>query len=123
MPKYIDTFLIPVPKSKLDEYRRIARLCSKVWLEHGALEYVECLPDDVSYGKQTSFPRAVERKRHETVVFAYIAYRSRAHRDRVNKKAMNDPRLAHFSEEGMPFDGKRMIWGGFKSFLAKSQDA
>ena len=116
--KYIDGFLIPVPKKKLDEYKKLARKAGKIWMEHGALDYVECVADDVKKGKWTSFPQAVKQKDGETVVFSYIIYKSRAHRDRVNKKVMADPRLMAMCDPGnMPFDGKRMMWGGFKSMV------
>jgi uncharacterized protein YbaA (DUF1428 family) len=111
---YVDGFIVPVPKKKLAAYRRLARLAGKIWREHGALEYRECLADDVSKGKLTSFPRSVKLKPSETVVFAWIVYKSRAHRDRVNAKVMADPRFAGMDMKTMPFDGKRMIFGGFK---------
>ena len=94
MAKYVDGFVVPVPKSKLDAYRRMARKAGKIWREHGALEFRECVADDVKMGKVTSFPRSVKRKPSETVVFSWIVFKSRAHRDRVNAKVMKDPRLA-----------------------------
>jgi uncharacterized protein YbaA (DUF1428 family) len=111
---YVDGFIVPVPKKKLAAYRRLARLAGKIWREHGALEYRECVADDVPKGKLTSFPRSVKLKPSETVVFAWIVYKSRAHRDRVNAKVMADPRFAGMDMKTMPFDGKRMIFGGFK---------
>jgi len=112
---YADGFVLPVPKGKVDAYRRIARKAGKIWREHGALEYRECVADDVKTGKLTSFPQSVKLKRDETVVFSWIVYRSRAHRDRVNAKVMKDPRLAEMMDpKAMPFDSKRMFWGGFK---------
>jgi len=111
---YVDGFLIAVPKSKRAAYTKMARLGKKVWLEHGALEYRECIADDVSWGKTTSFPRAVKQKKNETVWFSYIVYRNRKHRDSVNKKAMADKRFGGMDLKKMPFDPKRMIWGGFK---------
>jgi uncharacterized protein YbaA (DUF1428 family) len=112
---YVDGFLIPVPKKNIDEYRRIAKLAAKVWKEHGALEVRECVAEDVKVGKLTSFPRAVIRKPGETVVFSWIVYKSRAHRDAVNKKVMNDERInAMMTPKDMPFDVKRMAMGGFK---------
>ncbi len=112
---YVDGFIIPVPKKKLSQYKRWAKIAAKVWLEHGAVEFRESVADDVKMGKWTSFPRAVKRKPSETVVFSYIAYKSRAHRDRVNEKVMKDKRIAKMmKQDNMPFDGKRMIWGGFK---------
>jgi uncharacterized protein YbaA (DUF1428 family) len=117
--KYVDGFVIPVPKKKLADYRRLARLAGKVWKEHGALEYVECVAEDVKPGTLTSFPQAVMLKRSETVVFSWITYRSRAHRDRVLAKVMKDPRLAKVMDpKKMPFDGKRMFWGGFEVLVA-----
>ena len=113
--RYVDGFVVPVPKRKLAAYRRMARTAGKVWRDHGALEYVECLADDVKPGKHTSFPQSVKLKSGETVVFAYVVYKSRAHRDRVNAKVMKDKRLAKMMDpKTMPFDGKRMFWGGFK---------
>jgi uncharacterized protein YbaA (DUF1428 family) len=115
---YVDGFVVPVKKAKIDEYRKIARKAGKVWKEHGAVEYVECVAEDVKKGKVTSFPQSVELKRTEIVVFSYIVYKSRAHRDRVLAKVMEDPRLAKMMEGGtMPFDTKRMIWGGFADLV------
>ena len=112
---YVDGFVLPVPKRKVDAYRRIARKAGKIWREHGALEYRECVADDVKVGKVTSFPQSVKLKRGETVVFSWIVYRSRAHRDRVNAKVMKDPRLTGMMDpKEVPFDAKRMFWGGFK---------
>ena len=116
--RYVDGFVLPVPKKKLDAYRRMARLASKVWRDHGALEYVESVADDVKPGKSTSFPQSVKLKAGETVVFAYVVYKSRAHRDGVMAKVMKDPRLAKMMDpKSMPFDGKRMFWGGFKVMI------
>jgi uncharacterized protein YbaA (DUF1428 family) len=112
--KYIDGYVVPVPKKKLDAYRRMAQTAGKIWREHGALEYIESVADDVKRGKWTSFPRSVKQKPGETVVFAYVVYKSRAHRDQVNAKVMKDPRFAKMIDSKMPFDGKRMFWGGFK---------
>jgi uncharacterized protein YbaA (DUF1428 family) len=115
---YVDGFIVPVPKKNLKAYRAMAKKASKVWRDHGALEVVECLADDVKKGKWTSFPRAVKLKPGETVVFSYIVYKSRKDRDRVMGKVMKDPRLAKMMDpSGMPFDGKRMIWGGFKTIV------
>ena len=115
MPKYVDGFVVPVPKKKLADYRRMAQKAGRVWKEHGALDFVECVADDVKPGKVTSFPQSVKLKTGEVVVFSWIVYKSRAHRDSVNKKVMSDPRLAAMMDpKGMPFDGKRMIYGGFK---------
>jgi uncharacterized protein YbaA (DUF1428 family) len=115
---YVDGFVIPVPKRKMDAYRKMARRAGKVWREYGALEYHECVADDVKVGKRTSFPRSVKLKPGEVVVFSWIVYKNRAHRDRVNAKVMKDPRLADMMDpKSLPFDGKRMIYGGFKPFL------
>ena len=112
---YVDGYVVPVPKKKLQDYRRMAQKAGKVWRDHGALEYMECVADDVKPGKLTSFPQSVKLKPGETVIFAYIVYKSRTQRDRVNAKVMKDPRLAKMMDpKAMPFDGKRMFWGGFK---------
>jgi len=112
---YVDGFVVPVPKRKLKAYRSMARKAGKVWRDHGALEYKECVADDVKWGKRTSFPRSVKQKPAETVVFSYIVYQSRAHRDRVNAKVMKDKRIAPMMDlKALPFDAKRMIYGGFK---------
>ena len=114
MPKYVDGFVLPVPKKKLQEYRAMAQKAGKVWKDHGALELVECVADDVKPGKVTSFPQSVKMKPGEVVVFSYITFKSRAHRDRVNKKVMANPRLKDMMDvKAMPFDAKRMIYGGF----------
>jgi uncharacterized protein YbaA (DUF1428 family) len=116
---YVDGFIVPVPRKKLAAYRSIAKKAGKVWREHGALEYTECVADDVKKGKWTSFPRSVKLKTGETVVFSWIVYKSRKDRDRVLKKVMSDPRLKKMmNPKAMPFDGKRMIYGGFKTFIA-----
>ena len=115
MAHYVDGFVLPVPKRNLDAYRRQARKAGKIWREHGALEHRECVAEDVKMGEVTSFPRSVQLKRGETVVFSWIVFKSRAHRDRVNAKVMKDPRLADMMDaKAMPFDGKRMIYGGFE---------
>ena len=115
---YVDGFVLPVPEKHMDAYRRMARKAGKVWREHGALEYHECVADDVKPGKLTSFPQSVKLKRGETVVFSWITYKSRAHRDRVNARVMKDPRLAKMmSGKSMPFDFKRLIYGGFKVMI------
>ena len=116
---YVDGFVVPVPKAKLADYRKMARLGGKVWMEHGALQYVECIAEDVKPGKHTSFPQAVKLKDGEVVVFSWIVYRNRRERDRINKLVMADPRLAKFMDpKNMPFDGKRMFWGGFRQMIA-----
>ena len=113
---YVDGFLVPVPKRNIKKYMTIAKKAGRVWKDHGALEYVEAVADDVKPGKWTSFPQSVKLKKNEVVVFSYILYKSRTHRDRVLKKVMSDPRLAKMMDpKKMPFDGKRLIWGGFKT--------
>ncbi len=115
---YVDGFVVPVPTKNLASYRRLARKAGKVWREHGALEYIECVADDVKPGKRTSFPQSVKLKPGETVVFSWIVYKSRRDRDRVNAKVMKDPRLADMmNPKALPFDGKRMFWGGFKAMI------
>ncbi len=115
--KYVDGFVLPVPRKKVAAYLKIAKVAAKVWLEHGAVNYVECIADDVKKGKHTSFPQSVKLKKGEVVFFSWITYRSRSHRDKVLKKVMADPRL-ECSMENMPFDGKRMFWGGFKPLIS-----
>jgi uncharacterized protein YbaA (DUF1428 family) len=115
MAQYVDGFVVPVPKKNIDAYRRMARRAGKVWRDHGALQYTECIADDVKPGKWTSFPQAVKLKPGEVVWFSWIVYKSRKHRDSVNAKVFKDPRLASMMHsKAMPFDGKRMFWGGFK---------
>src|SRR5262249_4231474 len=115
---YVDGYVVPVPKKKIETYRRLAQKASRVWREHGALDYRECVADDVKPGKRTSFPRSVKLKPGETVVFAYVVFKSRAHRDRVNAKVMKDPRLADMMDiKALPFDARRMFWGGFKTLV------
>ena len=115
---YVDGFLVPVPKKKLAAYRRMAAKAGKIWREHGALEFRECIADDVKWGKRTSFPRSVKQKTGETVFFSYIVYKSRADRDRINAKVMKDKRLAKMmNPAAMPFDAKRMIYGGFENLV------
>ncbi|HEX7026412.1 MAG TPA: DUF1428 domain-containing protein [Gammaproteobacteria bacterium] len=113
---YVDGFVLPIPKKHIQDYRRLSRKAGKIWLEHGALEYRECIADDVKPGKVTSFPQSVKLKPDETVVFAWIVYKSRAQRDRVNAKVMSDPRM-QFDPASMPFDTTRMIYGGFKTIV------
>ncbi|MES2906668.1 MAG: DUF1428 domain-containing protein [Pseudomonadota bacterium] len=116
---YVDGFVLPVPKKNLAAYKKMATLASKVWRDHGALEYVEAIADDVKPGKLTSFPQSVKLKKGEVVVFSYATYKSRAQRDRVMKKVMADPRMKKYMDmKKMPFDGKRMFWGGFKTMIA-----
>ena len=115
---YVDGFIVAVPKKNVKAYRTMSKKAGKVWREYGALDYKECIADDVKMGKWTSFPRSVKMKKNETVVFSYIVYKSRADRDRCLKKVMEDPRLAKMmNPKKMPFDAKRMIYGGFKVFV------
>lgn len=110
---YVDGFLVPVPKANLEKYREVATLAGKIWMEYGALDYHETVADDVKPGEVTSFPQAVQLKDDEVVVFSWITYKSREHRDEVNAKVMADPRL----KTDCPFDAKRMMFGGFKSIV------
>ena len=114
---YIDGFLTPVPRENLDAYRKMSETAGKVWREYGALRYRECIADDVKPGELTSFPQSVKLEDGETVVFAYIVFESRQHRDEVNAKVMADPRLANMDSSSMPFDAKRMIYGGFETLV------
>jgi uncharacterized protein YbaA (DUF1428 family) len=123
MTHYVDGFVVPVPKAKLDAYRRMAEQAGKIWMELGALGYWECVGDDVKPGKLTSFPQAVQLKDDETVVFSWIVYKSREQRDIINANVMEDPRMKEFMDpKNMPFDGKRMFWGGFKTILELSKE-
>ncbi len=117
MAQYVDGFVMPVQSDRLTEYKKLARLASKVWKEHGALQYVECIADDVPVGKRTSFPRSVKLKEDEVVVFAWIVYKSRKDRDRINALVMKDPRFEGMDMANMPFDGQRMIFGGFTKLV------
>ncbi len=120
MAKYVDGFLLVVPKSKLAAYRKISTKAGKIWMEYGALQYVECVGDDLNIkGMSSSFPKQLKVKRGETVVFSWIAYKSKSQRDAVNKKVMTDPRTANFDPSTMPFDMKRMLMGGFRSIVDK----
>lgn len=120
MARYVDGFVIPVPRKNFAAYRRMAQLGAKVWCEHGALEYRECVADDVTVGKRTSFPRSVKLKSGEAVWLSWIVYKSRKHRDQVNAKVMKDPRMGiYMTSKRMPFDGKRMFFGGFKVVVEK----
>ena len=116
--KYVDGFVLPVPKRRLHAYRRMAQKASKIWHEHGALEYRECVGDDLAVKIGMPFPKGIKTKPGETVVFAYIVYKSRMHRDQVNAKVMNDPRIAGMCDpKDMPFDCKRMLYGGFQTIV------
>ena len=114
----VDGFVLPLPKRNLKAYRRLSTKAGKIWREHGAVDYWECVADDVKPGKVTSFPRSVKLKSGETVLFSWIVFKSRAHRDQVNAKVMTDPRLADMMDGKVaPFDAKRMIYGGFKALV------
>jgi uncharacterized protein YbaA (DUF1428 family) len=115
--RYVDGFVLPVPKKNLQAYRRLAQKAGRIWRKHGALEYRECVGDDLNVKMGVPFPRRIKLKRGETVVFSWIVYKSRAHRDRVNAKVMKDPRLANMDPKSMPFDVKRMVYGGFKTLV------
>jgi uncharacterized protein YbaA (DUF1428 family) len=112
--RYVDGFVLPVPKGKINAYLRLARMCGKIWLEHGALEYRESLGDDLRVKMGIPFPQMVKIKPKETVIFSWITYKSKAHRDSVNSKVMKDPRMENMDPKSMPFDPKRMVYGGFK---------
>jgi uncharacterized protein YbaA (DUF1428 family) len=116
---YVDGFILPIPRKNLKAYRKWATLAAKVWKDHGAIDYAECIGDDVKKGEVTSFPQSVKLKKGEVVFFSWTTYKSRAHRDKVLKKVMNDPRLAPYMDpDKMIFDGMRMFWGGFKRFIS-----
>jgi uncharacterized protein YbaA (DUF1428 family) len=119
MPEYVDGFVIPLKKSRLADYLRVARKAAKVWKEHGALDYRECLGDDLANEWGVQFPKLAKAKADETVIFSWITYKSRRHRDQVNKKVMADPRLKKMMGENEAiFDCKRMAYGGFKTIVA-----
>jgi uncharacterized protein YbaA (DUF1428 family) len=116
---YVDGFVLPVPKKNFAKYKKMATLGRRVWRDHGALDYMECIADDVKKGKWTSFPRSVKLKKNEVVWLSFIVYKNRKHRDRVNARAMKDKRLASMMDvKRMPFDAKRFFWGGFKVVVA-----
>ncbi|MEO9339588.1 DUF1428 family protein [Mesorhizobium sp. SB112] len=115
---YVDGYVIAVPKDRLDDYKKLARLGAEVWTEYGAVSCVECIGDDVPYGELTSFPRAVQATDDEVVIFSWVTFKSREDRDAINAKVMKDPRFGETMSD-MPFDGKRMIFGGFKPFVEK----
>ena len=118
--EYVEGFVLAVPKSKINAYLRLARMCSKIWLEHGALEFRECVGDDLQIKMGVPFPKMIKTKPKETVVFSWITYKSRAHRDSVNSKVMKDSRMENMDPKSMPFDFKRMVYGGFKILLNAS---
>jgi uncharacterized protein YbaA (DUF1428 family) len=114
MPLYVDGYVMPIPRRKVQAYRRIAQKAGKVWREHGALEFRECVGDDLAVKGLVPFPKMARVKPGETVIFSWVVYKSRAHRNRVNAKVRKDPRIANMSEKEMPFDMRRMAYGGFK---------
>jgi uncharacterized protein YbaA (DUF1428 family) len=119
MPHYVDGFVIPLPKKKLDAYRRMATKASKIWREYGALDYKECVGDDLNTEMAMPFTKGIKSKPDETIVFSWIVYKSKAHRDKVNAKIMKDPRIAAMCDgKDMPFDCKRMLYGGFKVIVS-----
>ncbi len=123
MPHYVDGFVLPVPKKKVAAYTRMAKKAGKIWMEHGALDYKECLGDDLDIKFCTPFPKGIKSKPGETIVFAYIVYKSRQHRDRVNAAVMKDPRIHSMCDpKDMPFDCKRMLYGGFKMIVEGSKE-
>jgi uncharacterized protein YbaA (DUF1428 family) len=119
---YVDGYILPVPTRKLDEYKKIARKAGKVWMDHGALEYRECVADDLQTAIGTPFRDMVQTKRGETIIFAWVFYRSKAHRDRVNAKVMSDPRLKDMGPDMVPFDVSRMAYAGFTTVVNLTAD-
>jgi len=116
--RYVDGFVLPIPKKNIKAYAQMASLAGKIWKEHGALEYRECVGDDLNIKFGLPFPKGIKAKKGETIVFAWIVYKSKAHRDKVNAKVMKDPRLGQGMEgKEMPFDVKRMLYGGFKTIV------
>ena len=118
MPQYVDGFVLPMPKESVATYKKIAEKACKIWIEHGALEYRECVAEDTDTKFGLSFPAGIQAEDGETVVFAWITYNSRAHRDEVNAKVMADPRITEDMEKEMPFDCKRMLYSGFEVLVA-----
>jgi uncharacterized protein YbaA (DUF1428 family) len=118
MARYVDGYILPVPKNKLDVYRRIAQKAGRIWREYGALEYRECAGEDLNIAHGAAFPRLVKAKPGETIIFAWVVFKSRAHRDRVNQKVMKDPRIAKMDPASMPVDAKRMSYGGFTTIVS-----
>ncbi|HEX2854725.1 MAG TPA: DUF1428 domain-containing protein [Opitutaceae bacterium] len=117
MAHYVDGFVLPLPKRSISVYRKMAKSAAKVWMDHGALDYKECVGDDLNTKMALTFPKGIKSKPGETIVFAYIVFKSRAHRDRVNAKVMKDPRMNCFDPKDMPFDCQRMLYGGFKTIV------
>lgn len=122
MTKYVDGYVLPVPKKSIEAYRRMAQEAGEIWMEYGALQFTECVADDVKPGKVTSFPQSVNLEPDETVVFAWIVYESREERDRINEQVMKDPRIGNLDPKSMPFDGMRMFWGGFETIVELGGD-
>lgn len=116
--RYVDGFVLPVSKRKIGAYRKLAHKAGKIWIEHGALEFRECVGEDINVKMGVPFPKKIKLKPGETVVFSWIVFKSRAHRDSVNTKVINDPRLAEMDMKSMPFDPKRMLYGGFKIIVS-----
>jgi uncharacterized protein YbaA (DUF1428 family) len=114
MARYVDGYVLPVPKKNVEAYRRLAKIGARIWRDHGALEFRECVGDDLNVKWGVPFPRGIKAKRGETVVFSWIVFKSRAHRDRVNAKVMKDPRMTSMDPKSMPFDARRMLYGGFE---------
>lgn len=115
---YVDSYVLALPRANVEAYRALAQNAGAVWRDHGALEYRECIADDVKSGEVTSFPQSVHLKDDEVVVFSYIVFESRDHRDEVNANVMSDPRLADLMDASrLPFDGRRMFWGGFETLV------
>jgi uncharacterized protein YbaA (DUF1428 family) len=119
-PKYVDGFVLAVPKNKINAYLRLARMCGNIWLEHGALEFSECVGDDLKVTMGIPFPKMIKIKSRETVVFSWITYKSRAHRNSVNSKVMKDNRMKNMDPKSMPFDPNRMVYGGFKILVSET---
>jgi uncharacterized protein YbaA (DUF1428 family) len=119
-PKYVDGFVLAVPKNKINAYLHLARMCGKIWLEHGALKYSECVADDLKVTMGIPFPKMIKIKSRETVVFSWITYKSRAHRNSVNSKVMKDSRMKNMDPKSMPFDPNRMVYGGFKILVSET---
>ncbi len=115
MARYVDGFLIPIPRKNVAAYKKLAQKACKVWMEHGALEYRECIGEDLAQKMPATFPRLLDNKRGDTAIFSWIVYKSKTHRNQVNKKVLQDPRiLAMMNLEDNPFDVKRMLYGGFQ---------
>ncbi len=119
MNDYFDSFVLPLPQDQVERYTELAEMAAQIWMDHGALEYKECIADDVKSGKVTSFPQSVNLKENEVVIFAYARYKNREHRDEVMQKVFSDPRMKEMESQSVPFDGTRMFWGGFKTIVSR----